>query len=71
MKFAVKGQAFSRVGFKAIGKVRTEVINTKTNILFKGIKTTKGVANKYEAFWNGMNLRSNEIVKVLSVKRKN
>jgi hypothetical protein len=70
MKFAVKGQAFSRSGLKAIGKARIEVINTNTNSLFKGVKTPRMVKARFEAFWNDLNPHSTEIVKVLSVKKK-
>jgi hypothetical protein len=70
MKFAIKAQAFSRSGFKAIGRARTEVINTNTNSLFRGAKTPSMVKARFEAFWNDLNPHSKEVVGVLSVKKK-
>jgi hypothetical protein len=48
--------------------MRDEVINTKTNILFKGALGPREVEIAYEAFWNELNPRSSEIVKVIGVK---
>lgn len=68
-KFKVVAQAISRNTRKAIGKPRSETINTKTNSLFRNITTPLGVERKVEAFWNDVNPHSREIVKVIGVKR--
>ena len=67
MKFKVKGIAMNRKTRKQVGRVRIEIINTKTNSLFKNIFTNKGIETKYELFWNDLNPNSKEIVKVISI----
>lgn len=77
-KFRVIGQARQRIGIEAgfgfykgvpVGRPRAEIINTKTNRLFKDAKTARGVKSHYEAFWNDLNPNSTEVVEVLKVER--
>lgn len=49
------------------GKVRTELVGTN-NLLFRECKTHLEVEETYECFWNDLNPRSREIVKVISVE---
>ena len=43
---------FRVTAYSGDNPTRTEIINTKTNILFQNIRTKKGVKNKYERFWS-------------------
>lgn len=70
MKYAVKAVALNRKTRKQVGKIRTEVINTKTNSLFRFANTPMGVEKAYERFWNDLNPMSKEIVKVISVTKR-
>ena len=65
--YAVIGQAYSRHTGMPIGKERTEIINTKTNVLFQKAKNEKDVKHRFESFWNNLNPNSNEIVKVKDI----
>lgn len=69
MKFAVKAAAMDRVSKRQVGKIRTEIIDTCKNELFMDVQKTYDIERKYESFWNDLNPYSEEIVKVLSVKK--
>ena len=69
MRYRVTGRAISRKTRAPLGKVRTEIINTSTNKLFKKAKTPMDVEKAYESFWNKLNTKSREIVKVIGVKK--
>ena len=57
-------------GGKYKGKtIRKEIINTKTNTLFKGARTPKDVERIYENFWNKLDPYATEVVKVIGVKK--
>lgn len=66
--FEVLAQSHLR-NFGPLCEPRTEVIDTDTNRLFAGMTTEPEIKARYEAFWNDINPRSLEVVKVLSVKR--
>lgn len=68
MKYAVLAVAMNRQSRRRSGKARTEIIDTSTNQLFKNVKTPADVERAYESFWNDLNLKSTEIVKVLDVR---
>ena len=68
-RYRVTAQAFSRKNMNRLGKSRTEIINTKTNLLFKGATTKQAIRKKYENFWNKMNLGSPEVVVVSKVTK--
>lgn len=67
--YKVTGIAKNRKTGSYIGKSRSEIINTKTNSLFKNVKDTKEVKSRYEYFWNDLNPKSEEVVKVLKVEK--
>jgi hypothetical protein len=67
-KYIVTGQAYDRATNKPIGKQRDEEIDIASNELFKGVKSIGDIENKYESFWNSLNPKSKEIVKVRAVK---
>jgi hypothetical protein len=49
------------------GKIkRTEIINTKTNVLFRNIKTKDGIKWKYQNFWRPENVK---VIKVIRLKK--
>jgi hypothetical protein len=65
----VTAQAFNRNTGKAISKPRNEtVLLDGSNRLFTGCKTVADVTKAYESFWNNLNPRSAEIVKVSGVQ---
>lgn len=64
----VTAQAHDRVSGKPVGPSRDEDIDVKSNPLFKGAKTAADVKKKYESFWNDLNPKSSEVVKVTNVK---
>ena len=67
-KYKVTGVARNRItGFQK-GKIRNEVIDTKTNSLFPK-NNIMDIKNRYESFWNDLNPNSREIVTVLKVVR--
>lgn len=65
--WAVKAQALDRHTNKPIGKPRIEMVGTN-NLLFRECKTLEEVKQAYESFWNELNLKSGEIVEVISIK---
>jgi hypothetical protein len=67
MKFTVTAIAMDRKTRKQVGQQRDEVINTKTNVLFKGFTNPIDIEKMYEAFWNDLNPHSTEIVKVINI----
>jgi len=70
MKYKVTGVARNRkTGFQ-IGKIRTEMVDTKKNALFYNVRNKIDVKNVYESFWNRLNPNSKEIVTVLKVEVK-
>ena len=70
MKYKVTGVSRNRkTGFQ-IGKIRTEIIDTKKNALFYNVRNKLDVKNVYESFWNKLNPNSKEIVTVLKVEVK-
>ena len=69
MRYRVTGRAINRTTREPAGKIRTEIINTSTNKLFKKAKSPRDVEKRYESFWNDLNPRSKEIVKVIGVKK--
>jgi len=69
MKFKVKGIAMNRLTRNQIGKSRIETIDTKTNKLFFGATSPIEVERRYESFWNNLNPNSQEIVKVIDVRK--
>jgi hypothetical protein len=68
MKWNVTAVAMDRSTRQMKALPRVELINTNTNILFKGCKTPIQVEQVYEAFWNELNLQSDEIVKVIGLE---
>ena len=66
-KYKVTAQAYNRKTRKKIGKLRTETIDTKTNVLFKTSTNTTNVKRRYESFWNKLNPKSKEVVYVSKV----
>ena len=70
MKFIVTACSMNRQSRVSTGKPRDEVIDTETNVLFKGACTALEVEKIYHAFWNDLNNSSADIVKVIGVRRK-
>jgi hypothetical protein len=78
-KYKVYGIAMNRetrkpVLIKGGRKIRGETIDTEKNEIFNGkigskCHTVKDVEERYEAFWNDMNPHSQEIVKVVGIKK--
>jgi hypothetical protein len=69
MKFAVTAVAMSRATRRRVGKARVEVIDTKDNLMFRTSKTPADVEAVYESFWNDLNPNSEDVVKVVDVRR--
>ena len=69
-KFDVKGVAIDRKTREQVGKIRTETIDNTSNNLFKHCNTNKEVESAYESFWNDLDPHSQEIVKVIGVKKR-
>ena len=71
MKVNVLSQQFNTETFERIGVIRTEEINTETNILFEDCKNIMDIRRRYESFWNDMGKYKNTPIKVLvkSVER--
>ena len=68
MKYSVTAQAYIRNSFQKLAKERTEVIDTKTNELFKGVANDPfEIRRQYEHFWNDLDYISKEKVFVTSV----
>ena len=67
-KYDVKAVAMDRISRKTLGKSRTERVDTKKNQLFKHARNSKDVESMYESFWNDLNPKSSEVVKVIGVK---
>jgi len=67
-KYKVTGVARNRITGLQVGKIRNEIINTKTNKLFPK-DNLMDIKNRYESFWNDLNTRSTEIVTVLKIKK--
>lgn len=67
MTYTVTAVALDRQTRRQIGEVRDEEIDTETNVLFRGAETPLDVERIYESFWNDINPRSSEIVKVIGV----
>ena len=55
---------------KLICESRTEEINIKTNIVFKGCKTLLDVKEVYEFFWNRLPVKLSELVVVTGLEWK-
>jgi hypothetical protein len=71
MKVNVLSQQFNTETFERIGVIRTEEINTETNMLFEDCKNIMDIRRRYESFWNDMGEYKNTPIKVLvkSVER--
>ena len=69
MKFKVTAVSMSRDTRRQQCKPRKEVVDTKTNELFRGCTNAIQVEQGYEAFWNELNPRSAHIVKVIDVQQ--
>lgn len=74
VKFEVSSTAMdkkTRRKLKIVGGrfIRKEIIDTKTNELFKGAKSPKDVEKIYERFWNKLDPYATEVVKVVGVKK--
>ncbi len=67
LKCIVTAHALNRKTKKVISESRDEEIFTD-NELFADASTAEEVKGMYEAFWNDLNPRSEDIVKVLAVK---
>ena len=72
MKYNVTATSFHRVGtneYRFNDYVHDEVIDTKTNPLFKSCLDAFEVEDRYEEFWNRLNANyeNRDIVKVLKV----
>lgn len=65
--YDVTAIAMNRSTRAQVGSPRTERIDHNTNALFAGCKTALQVERAYESFWNKLNGRSAEIVKVIDV----
>ena len=70
-KWKVKGVSMNRKTRKQVGDIRVEQIDTKTNSLFIDSKTAINIEKRYESFWNDLNPKSKEIVKVINVEKVN
>lgn len=68
MKWNVTAVAMDRSTRQTKALPRVELIDTNKNELFKGKKTALEIEQMYEAFWNELNLQSDEIVKVIGVE---
>jgi len=65
-KYKVFAYAKNRItGFQK-GKIRSEIIDTKLNDLFKDCNNKYDIKDKYEAFWS-INPYSSEIIVVLKI----
>lgn len=69
MKWNVIAVAMCRDTRMQISNPRTELIDTDRNQMFHQCTTPLNVEVTYEAFWNHLNPRSKEIVKVIGVCR--
>lgn len=69
MKAVVLASSFNPKTGKPNNNPREEIINTKTNRLFKDCKTLTDVAETYMHFWNRFPTRQSEIVLVQSVTK--
>lgn len=69
MKFNVTAQSFDRKTGAVSGKERVELIDTKTNLLFRRCRTESDVWATYQAFWNDLNPQSKDVVKVSCVEK--
>jgi hypothetical protein len=67
-KYFILAQSFSRKTGKVVGQTREELIDLKTNELFKGVKSILDIKNSYESFWNDLNPRSTSVVFVQSIR---
>jgi len=53
------------VVYASKGKIfRREIIDTKRNSVFKGVKTPRGVAGRYEMFWRGSNVQVKSVIPI-------
>jgi len=68
MKFNVTAFSMNRQTRRQSGPARAELIDTDSNRVFEGQVTPLDVERRYEAFWNDVNPRSRDIVKVMSVE---
>jgi hypothetical protein len=66
--FLVTAVSCNRHSKRRIASPRSEVIDTTTNRLFNGLQTRAEVRSRYESFWNDLNPRSREVVRVLDVQ---
>jgi len=64
MKVNVLSQQFNTETFERMGVMRTEEINTETNILFQDCKNIMDIRRRYESFWNDMGKYKNTPIKV-------
>jgi hypothetical protein len=53
MKLNVISQQFNTATFERIGKLRTEEIDTETDLIFWDCENLMDVKSRYENFWNG------------------
>lgn len=67
MKYAVTAQAFNRATAKPAGVSRTEVVDSRANVLFTRCTSFIEVKDAYEAFWNKLNPNSEAVVFVSQV----
>jgi len=68
-KWRVYGRAINRISGVPVGNTRQEVIDTVTNIMFRGAQNAQQVHVAYERFWNNLNPNSNDVVLVSSIKK--
>ncbi len=66
-QYTVTAVAIDRQTRQQISDPRDEVIDTDTNELFAGAETAEDVERIYESFWNDINPKSAEVVKVIGV----
>ncbi|MHA1288850.1 MAG: hypothetical protein ACTSPB_15775, partial [Candidatus Thorarchaeota archaeon] len=67
-KYKVTAQAFDRESGKPSGDKRDETIDITSNVLFKNVKNLGDIESAYEKFWNQLNPKSKDTVKVFSVQ---
>jgi hypothetical protein len=69
-KYVVTAVAYNKKTGKQMGSVRNETIDTEKNSLFKNANNSWDVKEIYLSFWNDLDKRSPEFVKVLNVEEK-
>ena len=70
MIYHVKAFSMNRKTRTQTAEPRVEEISTHTNQLFTHCKTAAQVEQAYESFWNDLDPTSEEIVKVMDVRRE-